>query len=177
MCWRHWPSVRIGDYAYKQAWVPGLLAQGIFAAIDGEDALHLVKQFLINDGFMLAFIYFVLVPDHASVNRIFEQLTECSGAEYYPANFPAIFVRADLGPISLCSKFVDQLRHGLKLGISPEQVTDSLSFLLIHHQLAVTEFISKGNGASHPNALFLGGRNLVADTLAGNLAFELSEGQ
>ena len=113
MCWRHRPSIRIGDQACEQAGIAGLLAQSIFAAVDGEGMLHLIEQCLIHDGFMFAFIYFVLVSDLASIDRILEQLAQCTCPEWDTADLSAVFVGTDLGAISLCRKFIDQLGHRL----------------------------------------------------------------
>src|ERR1700730_16736937 len=42
-------------------------------------------------------------------------------------------------------------------------------------QLSSAHLVAERDQASHPHALALGGRNLVTNTLAGDLAFELRE--
>ena len=48
--------------------------------------------------------------------------------------------------------------------------------LLDDDEAAVVGRVAQWRGAAHPHAACLGGRNLVADTLGGNLALELSKG-
>jgi hypothetical protein len=49
--------------------------------------------------------------------------------------------------------------------------------LLDHHQRAAMGFVAQGRDPAHPHALGLGGGNLVADPLGGDLALELGEGE
>src|SRR5690625_49978 len=56
-------------------------------------------------------------------------------------------------------------------------MANQLGLALIGHQPAVCHVVSKWWYASHPHTLTLAGRDLVADTLTGDLAFELSKRQ
>src|SRR3974377_1849619 len=47
--------------------------------------------------------------------------------------------------------------------------------LIIDHQLPVLDVVAKRRKATHPHALLLGCSDLVADTLTGDLALELSK--
>jgi hypothetical protein len=70
-------------------------------------------------------------------------------------------------------KFVD----AGDLKISAEDHPDPFGFLLDDGELAVLQLIAKGEGATHPQPFALGGRNLVADALGGDLPLELGKGQ
>ena len=56
-------------------------------------------------------------------------------------------------------------------------MSDEFSLSQVHHQFAGIDLIAKRHRAAHPHSLALGGSNLVADALAGDLALELGEGQ
>jgi hypothetical protein len=50
-------------------------------------------------------------------------------------------------------------------------------FFAVYEQLVILEIVSKRDHAAHPHAFSLGGGNLVADALAGDLTFKLREGE
>ena len=50
-------------------------------------------------------------------------------------------------------------------------------FVVVDDQLALAEVVSHRQRSAHPHPLALGGGDLVADTLANNLALELRERQ
>ena len=56
-------------------------------------------------------------------------------------------------------------------------MTDPFGFFRDDGHLAVFHGIAEGEGTSDPDALLLGGRDLVPDTLRGDLPFELGKGQ
>ena len=49
-------------------------------------------------------------------------------------------------------------------------MADGLCLRLVDDQLPVLHVVAQGRVAAHPQALFLGGGDLVANTLAGDLA-------
>jgi hypothetical protein len=65
----------------------------------------------------------------------------------------------------------------LQRAVATEDVTHHLRLGLVDDQLAVLRVIAERWLAAHPQALLLGGSDLVADPLAGDLALELCEGQ
>src|SRR5215469_3928231 len=65
--------------------------------------------------------------------------------------------------------------QGLAFEIEPKYQTHRLGFDLVYHQLAIAPIVAQRRRASHPHPLLLGGCNLVADALAGHLAFELGK--
>src|SRR5690606_1987547 len=74
-------------------------------------------------------------------------------------------------------KLVPQHSGGPQVRIAPEDHTHSLGFDLVDAQLAILDVIAKWNIAAHPHALGLGGCDLVANALTGNLTLELCEGE
>ena len=64
-----------------------------------------------------------------------------------------------------------------KRGKPLEHVTDCGSFWLVDDELAVNHVVTHRHEPTHPHAFGAAGSKLVADALAGDLAFELGEGQ
>ena len=58
-----------------------------------------------------------------------------------------------------------------------EELSNAGSFRLIYEKLAVLNVVAERRPAAHPDAFFARGRELIADTLADHLAFELRKGQ
>ena len=58
-----------------------------------------------------------------------------------------------------------------------EDATHHRRLGLVDDQQAVVDVVTQGRDAAHPHPFALGGGNLVADALAGNLALKLGEGQ
>lgn len=85
-----------------------------------------------------------------------------------------------LGDKALLGKLTLKRMHRAQFTIAGKDVSDSLGLGLIDQKLVGASFwhvISKWKAASHPHALGFGSGDLVADTLAGNLAFELGKGK
>ena len=61
--------------------------------------------------------------------------------------------------------------------VSPEDGSDQFGLFFHDGDLAVLHLIAKGQVAPDPQALALGGRDLVPDPLRGDLPFELGKGQ
>ena len=70
-----------------------------------------------------------------------------------------------------------QLVEAAELEIAPEDQPHPLGLLLDDDQLLVLAGIAQRHHAADPQALLLGGGDLVADALGGDLALELGEGQ
>jgi hypothetical protein len=62
------------------------------------------------------------------------------------------------------------------LEITPKEISDESGMLLDNMERPVLDPVTERYDASHPDALPLRGGDLVADTLAGDLALELGEG-
>ena len=77
---------------------------------------------------------------------------------------------------------IRRLRSGRLFGVEDfeiptKETADELSLLFDDMEGAVFDPVAEGNRSAHPDALPLQGGDLVADSLAGDLALELGEGQ
>ena len=61
--------------------------------------------------------------------------------------------------------------------IESEDLVDGVGLYPVSHQSSVIGIVSQGHRPTHPHALLLGGRDLVADTLGRDLTFELGKGE
>ena len=75
--------------------------------------------------------------------------------------------------IQACLQFGD----ATELEVEAEDPADRLRLFRVHDQLSVFRVVAERYVATHPHAPAFGGGNLVSDPLAGDLAFELREGQ
>src|SRR5260221_14646904 len=81
------------------------------------------------------------------------------------------------GPNVAFFEIPNELVDAAKCEISSEDPSDQFSFFFNDGNLAVLHLIAEGQGASNPQTLPLGGRDLVADPLGGDLALKLGKGQ
>src|SRR5262249_19716858 len=118
-----------------------------------------------------------LVLDLANEEAVAEEVREGSSSERDASAGLARAEGSRLGADVLCPEVPDQLVDAAYLEISAKDQLYAFGFLLDDDRCAVLEVIAKGQGASHPNPLALGGGDLVADALRGDLALELGKGQ
>src|ERR1017187_3515018 len=69
------------------------------------------------------------------------------------------------------------LRDTAKLQVHPIDLANSLRLGGIDDELAIFDLISHRNDTTHPHSLTFRSSDLVPDALAGDFAFELSEGE
>src|SRR5437879_409811 len=129
--------------------------------------MHAVPEPSTNDGLMLPGIGCAFINGLADVDPVVEQLVE--------------------GPL------VDRLavlrRHPLRDertgerggGAHPHEALEDHAYRgglrLVDHQLAVADVVAERRPSAHPDPSLSGGRELVADALADDLALELGEGE
>src|SRR5438067_1239839 len=70
-----------------------------------------------------------------------------------------------------------QEAHRTERGVAAKDVLYRPGFARDNEQLVVSALVSERRDAAHPHPLLLRGGDLVADTLAGDLALELRKGQ
>src|SRR3984893_18644164 len=114
---------------------------------------------------------------HADVEPVLEQMGERSHAEADPATLLAIAAAIDLGPDPLPIERREQSPQGAKLQIAGEDGAHHLRLLGHDLELLVDAAIAERHGSADPEALALGGRDLVAHPLADHLALELGNGE
>src|ERR1035437_9956013 len=77
---------------------------------------------------------------------------------------------------SLVQMLLD-LRDTAKLQVHPIDLADALRLGGIDDELAVLDLVTQRNDTTHPHSLTFRSSDLVPDALAGDFAFELSEGE
>src|SRR3984893_13806641 len=145
--------------------------------IGGAPGLHGFEQIAGEDRRMLAAMHLTPIGDLADVEPVLEQMGKRSDAEADAAAPAAIATAIDLGPDALPIKLRDQSPDGAKLQIACEDGADHLRLLGHHFELLIDAAIAERNGSADPEALALGGRDLVAHPLADHLALELGKGE
>ncbi len=105
-----------------------------------------------------------------------DEVEGASAHRLAPARFAGLERPALRDSPALC-KVGAQRPNTTQLQVTLEDKADGLGLARIDDQLAVGHVIAEGRIAAHPDALLLGGRELVADTLAGDLTLELGERQ
>ena len=103
----------------------------------------------------------------AAVDRVTEQVEQHAAGERIAADRLAA-AGAQLGAEPLLPEFFEQRRPRAELEIAAEDVADGLGILRVNDQLTVSHDIADRHDAVHPQALLLGGGDLVADALAGD---------
>src|SRR6476620_3938159 len=126
---------------------------------------------------MLAWIALALVHNLATVNPVLQHEVERAAGDRPAAVPAAIGGSADLADNASSIEVFLQLPDGLEIGVAPEDVPDGLGFRGVDDELAVFDVVAERGLTAHPHALLLGGRDLVADALAGDLALELGKRQ
>ncbi len=136
-----------------------------------------VKQRTIHDRRLLARQDLILVFDLADVEVIAKQVVQCAAAERDATTRRSRREPFDSGSDVAFPEVPNQFVDTAEFEISPVDRSDELSFLFDDGNLAVLHLIPTGQVASDPEALTLGCRNLVPDTLRGDLPLKLGKGQ
>jgi hypothetical protein len=89
----------------------------------------------------------------------------------------AVLVGSDLGADAAPMEIVLQEAHRAEFPVSAIDEANSIGLGRVHGQLAILDLVPQRGDPAHPHALALGGCDLVADALAGDLALELGERQ
>ena len=117
------------------------------------------------------------MPDAADEERVGEQVVEPAAGEGGTAAAAPVPMqplrRADAGSIELGL----QPEHRAECEIAREDLPHQGGLLRHRLQAAPLGAVADRHHAPHPHALRLGGGDLVADPLGGDLAFELREGE
>ena len=83
----------------------------------------------------------------------------------------------NLGDHTLGLQDLDQPWDIPNFKVTAHDCAHPLGFFRDRDQLALDHLVPERHRATHPDALLLGGRDLVADPFAGNLALELGEAE
>src|SRR6202045_3756529 len=129
---------------------------------DRAPGLHGFEQIAGEDRLMLAAMHLASIDDLADVEPVLEQMGKRSDAEADAAPPAAIATAIDLGPDPLPIELREQSAQGAKLQIAGEDGADHLRLLGHDFELLVDAAIAERNRSADPEALALGGRDLVA---------------
>src|SRR6476620_8299936 len=136
-----------------------------------------LEQRAVYDWGLLARQDLILVFDLANVEVIAKQVVQCAAAKWYAAARRSRRELLDSGSDVSFPEVSNQFVDAAEFEISPVDRSDQLSFSFDDGNLAVFHLIPTGQVASDPEALTFGCRNLVPDTLGGDLPLKLGKGQ
>src|SRR5438034_11608934 len=137
--------------------------------------LHRRKQRGIDNGLVLTAVNLAPVDDLADIEAVLEQISERPHAKAPAADGATVRAPPRLAPDSPPIEVLCQLADRAKLQIAGKDRTNGLSLGFDHKDLLVHRRIAERYRATDPNALALGGRDLVPHPLPNELAFELAK--
>ena len=94
-----------------------------------------------------------------------------------PPTRPSIREMADFGDDAALPKVTQEQPDTAEVEVATEDGADPLRLFLLDDELLVPADVAKRYHAADPQPPALGGADLVADPLAGDLALELGKGQ
>ena len=166
------PGERCADYP---------VAAGLVTArVRIEPCLHGVEQGGVDDCGMEPLVGLVPVHDQAEIGAVAQQVEQGTAAEGPASDDPAAAGRSALRTNPAFVEPAPQRMHRTQLEIGIEYRAHGRGFGLVDDERARSacrSVVAEGQVPAHPHALGLGGGNLVADPLAGDLALELGERQ
>src|SRR5262249_17429716 len=110
-----------------------------------------------------------------AIDAVLQHQIEGPPSDVLPPVHGAIWPNAAFAPYPRACKLFLERTDRLEGKITPVDVDHDRGLRVIDHQLAVFHVVPKRRHAAHPHSLSFGGGNLVAHTLANDLAFKLSE--
>src|SRR6516164_10637669 len=116
-----------------------------------------------------------LMRNLAAVNAVLKHQIECATGEFLAAIRGAVRPHPSLAPYPCAYELVLERVNRLEREIAPVNVDDRAGFVVVDDQPAVLDVVTQRRHATHPHALFLRRRNLVADSFTGDLPLELGE--
>src|SRR5215207_590828 len=147
------------------------------AALLVELGLHGLEQRALEDRLVLAGMALGFVIDLAAVDPVAQKMGERAVAEGHAADHRARGQSAPARDDAGLPQLALQRRQRAKREVTLEDQPDRGGFLLVDDELALAHPVSERHLAARPEALAFGGRDLVADALARDLALELGEGE
>src|SRR5262249_8795422 len=142
----------------------------------GKPCLHGFAQGAVHDGLLLANVNCAAVDNFTYIEPVSQEMRERADAEPNTPSGQAIAEGlasgADAPPVQILGQGSDRA----DFQVSPENQPDRLGFFGHDDELLLDARIAEGDRSTDPDALALGGRDLVADALADHLTLELGEG-
>ena len=145
--------------------------------IAGKDLPGTFEHSPVDQGWMLAGIARLPMVDLAEIHPVLEEIRERPLGERDPADRPAGGQRADPRDDPALAQLPHDGDHRAEGAIKLEDNSDDRRFLFVDHQFAIDDLVTERHNTADPHALLLRRGDLVTDALAGDLAFELGEGE
>src|SRR5262249_9154512 len=146
-------------------------------SVAGELGLDRIPKRLIDDRLMFAGIGLCVVNDLTAINAVLQYQVERTTGEWLATRDAA----RGAGPQPALDvpglQFVLQQPDRAEFGIAAKDQAHGFRLAVDDDELAVLRPIPERRHPAHPHPFLFRSGNLVADTLAGDLAFELREGQ
>ena len=140
-----------------------------------ELGLHGIKQLAAQNGGLFPREDLALEDDLADIEPVAQKMGERTSGERNPPDRSPALECSQLGDNPPLPEIGHQAVEAAKPEIAAEDGTNPLGLLINHHDLAVLGRVSERHDATHPEPLALGGGDLVADALRGDLALELGK--
>ena len=143
---------------------------GVAGALAGafpQYSVHFVPEFARDDPLVLAGVGLAFVDRLTNINAVVQQAVDVILGDRF----------ALLGGHTTRPQFPRQHRGAADLGKAIEHQPHGFGLGLAYDKPPVLDVIAQGHSAAHPHAFFARGSNFVANALAGDLAFELGEGE
>ena len=140
--------------------------------------LHRVPQFRLDNRVVLAGVDLPLMRHLAAIQPVLQDQIQRPPRQR-PATAQAFIrhIRALLAADAGRGQRLGQPANRAEFQVAAIDPPHRLRLGRVHHQLALPHIVAQRHDATHPDPLPLGGGDLVADALAGDLALELGEGQ
>ena len=172
----HALPIRCKQQTCQQCRVFGaMLARALLPPFD--ESVGGIPEFWRNDRLVLPRITLALVHHLAKVDAVAQHGEQVLLVDRATRAMQAPLRDPGLRGLAFDGKLTDKLRRRTMLGISAEDAAHQLGFGGIDDQLSLDDVVAEWWHTAHPHAFSLARGNLVADTLAGDLALELREGQ
>src|SRR5258708_5430736 len=141
----------------------------------GKPTLDRVPALVIDDRGMKAFMDLVLVGQPTDVDRVRQDLVEMPSADQAASGglAPTIGPKGESDVLLVQSEL--EAHDAADLEIATKEVAHEGGMLLDDMERPIVDPIAERNHAAHPDALLLGGGDLVPNAFAGDFPFELGE--
>ena len=140
-----------------------------------QDLLDAVEELSRKNRFVLAWVDASLMSDLAEVEAILENRKERATRELQSSCKLSVSTRPNFADNTLLLELRAKAADICDVAINFEDPIDGFGFRFVDDELPLNAVETNRNTATHPDALLLRGGDLVANPLARDLAFELSE--
>nr|WP_235969002.1 hypothetical protein [Brevundimonas huaxiensis] len=170
-------SVEQLAFQFQVGGSPGSLGPG--DGVFGQLLLNAVKDGLVDDGLVQARRAGRAVNDLSDIDPVLQEVEEHASTVRRPAGRNAPSAHPLARAPTLSRDVLLEGRDRAQLKVELEDRPNPLGVSRMDHQGAGRrvgrDIVTQRRNAAHPHALLLGHRDLVADSLSGDLSLELSE--